>query len=240
MKTCTVRGRAPGTVHSLGRVADPTIRPVRHRRCSAARSTRRTSATSSLPSTCATRSSSTASCSMVANVPWQKEGQPRRSPPAADRLRHGRGGGPRRRRARGRAASRSTAAGRATPPTRWPSWQRGQPDAELFTIVGDDAAAGLLTWERYDEVVAPLDAWSWSSGPACRLRAARRGALGACRGAPPRGVEHRPAGPLRRRPSARLPGPREDASATAIRRRALYARRWRRAGRGGRRARGRR
>ena len=29
---------------------------------------------------------------------------------------------------------------------------RRYPDAELFTIVGSDAAAGLLTWERYDEV----------------------------------------------------------------------------------------
>ena len=28
------------------------------------------------------------------------------------------------------------------------------PDAELYTIVGDDAAAGLRTWARYDEVVA--------------------------------------------------------------------------------------
>ena len=28
------------------------------------------------------------------------------------------------------------------------------PYAELYTIVGDDAAAGLRTWERYDEVVA--------------------------------------------------------------------------------------
>lgn len=27
------------------------------------------------------------------------------------------------------------------------------PDAELFTIVGDDAAAGLQSWERYQEVV---------------------------------------------------------------------------------------
>jgi nicotinate-nucleotide adenylyltransferase len=25
-------------------------------------------------------------------------------------------------------------------------------DAELFTIVGDDAAAGITTWERYEEV----------------------------------------------------------------------------------------
>ena len=29
-----------------------------------------------------------------------------------------------------------------------------EPDAELFTIVGDDAAAGLTTWERHEEVVA--------------------------------------------------------------------------------------
>ncbi|HSB86919.1 MAG TPA: nicotinate-nucleotide adenylyltransferase [Ilumatobacteraceae bacterium] len=28
------------------------------------------------------------------------------------------------------------------------------PGARLFTIVGDDAAAGLTTWERHDEVVA--------------------------------------------------------------------------------------
>ena len=31
---------------------------------------------------------------------------------------------------------------------------RIHPEAELFTIVGSDAAAGLLTWERYDEVAA--------------------------------------------------------------------------------------
>ena len=31
---------------------------------------------------------------------------------------------------------------------------RNYPDAQLFTIVGDDAAAGLPTWERFDSVVA--------------------------------------------------------------------------------------
>jgi nicotinate-nucleotide adenylyltransferase len=31
---------------------------------------------------------------------------------------------------------------------------RNYPDAQLFTIVGDDAAAGLPTWERVDSVVA--------------------------------------------------------------------------------------
>jgi nicotinate-nucleotide adenylyltransferase len=34
------------------------------------------------------------------------------------------------------------------------SMVKGYPDAELFTIVGDDAAAGLTTWERHEEVVA--------------------------------------------------------------------------------------
>ena len=43
---------------------------------------------------------------------------------------------------------------RASPPTRWPRSPSASPGAELFTIVGDDAAAGLTTWERYDEVVA--------------------------------------------------------------------------------------
>jgi nicotinate-nucleotide adenylyltransferase len=28
------------------------------------------------------------------------------------------------------------------------------PDSHLFTIVGDDAAAGIRTWQRYEEVVA--------------------------------------------------------------------------------------
>ncbi len=28
------------------------------------------------------------------------------------------------------------------------------PDAELYTIVGDDAAAGIHTWARYDEVAS--------------------------------------------------------------------------------------
>jgi len=30
----------------------------------------------------------------------------------------------------------------------------GYPGADLFTIVGDDAAAGLTSWERHEEVVA--------------------------------------------------------------------------------------
>lgn len=89
---------------------------------------------------------------MVANVPWQKEGT-RRITPAADRLAmveaavadvpglvpgrteidHG-----------GNSYTADTLASLAAQ----------YPGAEIFTIVGDDAAAGLRTWTRSDEVVA--------------------------------------------------------------------------------------
>ena len=88
---------------------------------------------------------------MVANVPWQKEGT-RVITPAADRfemveaavsdvpgLVPGRDeidmGGP-----------SFTADTLALLADRYPG-------AELFTIIGDDAAAGLQTWTRWDEVV---------------------------------------------------------------------------------------
>ena len=87
---------------------------------------------------------------MVANVPWQKEGS-RSITPALDRLamveaavadvpgwRPGTGDRPRRAQLHRRHAG---------PPSE-------EPGAELFTIVGDDAAAGLATWERHEEVVA--------------------------------------------------------------------------------------
>lgn len=32
--------------------------------------------------------------------------------------------------------------------------RRSEPDAELFVIVGNDAAVGFTTWERYEEVAA--------------------------------------------------------------------------------------
>ncbi len=88
---------------------------------------------------------------MVANVPWQKEGT-REITPAEDRFdmvaaaveevpglvpgRHeiDRGG------------SSYTADTLA--------WLADEhPGAELFTVIGDDAAAGLHTWSRWDEVV---------------------------------------------------------------------------------------
>lgn len=87
---------------------------------------------------------------MVANVPWQKEGT-RRITPAADRLAmvevavadvdgllasdlEIRRGGP--------SFTADTLAALA----------ERHPGVELFTIVGDDAAAGIMTWERYEEV----------------------------------------------------------------------------------------
>jgi len=89
---------------------------------------------------------------MVANVPWQKVGQ-RDITPAEDRLamvaaavhevehleagdheiRHG-----------GHSYTADTLA--------WLSEQN--PGAHLYTIVGDDAAAGIHTWDRVDEVLS--------------------------------------------------------------------------------------
>lgn len=89
---------------------------------------------------------------VVANVPWQKVGQ-REVSPAADRLAmveaaaadapflqvsdlEVRRGGP--------SYTADTLA----------ELHAAEPEAELFVIVGDDAAAGFATWERYDEVAA--------------------------------------------------------------------------------------
>lgn len=89
---------------------------------------------------------------MVANVPWQKAAQ-RHISPADDRL------------AMVAAAVRDVdglEAGRSEIDRGGSSYTADTlaamstacPDAELFTIVGDDAAAGITTWERHDEVVA--------------------------------------------------------------------------------------
>jgi nicotinate-nucleotide adenylyltransferase len=88
---------------------------------------------------------------MVANVPWQKEGS-RSITPAVDRL------------AMVEAAVADVPgleAGRMEIDAGGPSFTADtlaalaetEPGAALFTIVGDDAAAGLTTWERYEEVV---------------------------------------------------------------------------------------
>ena len=89
---------------------------------------------------------------MVANVPWQKEST-RSITPAEDRW------------AMVDAAVREVrglVAGRTEIDHGGPSYTADtlaaladeHPDAELFTIVGDDAAAALATWDRHAEVVA--------------------------------------------------------------------------------------
>jgi nicotinate-nucleotide adenylyltransferase len=89
---------------------------------------------------------------MVANVPWQKAGT-RDITPAGDRL------------AMVEAAVADVAgleAGGLEIDAGWASYTADtlaalaarHPQAELFTIVGDDAAAGIATWERSDEVLA--------------------------------------------------------------------------------------
>jgi nicotinate-nucleotide adenylyltransferase len=89
---------------------------------------------------------------MVANVPWQKAGT-RDITPAPDRL------------AMVEAAVADVdglAAGRLEIELGGESYTAdtlaalaaAHPDADLFTIVGDDAAAGISTWDRYEEVVA--------------------------------------------------------------------------------------
>lgn len=88
---------------------------------------------------------------MVANVPWQKEGS-RTITPAADRL------------AMVEAAVADVLGlvpGRQEIDHGGPSYTADtlavmaehNPGAELFTIIGDDAAAGLRTWTRWEEVV---------------------------------------------------------------------------------------
>ena len=88
---------------------------------------------------------------MVANVPWQKAGS-RPITPALDRL------------AMVEAAVADVdglEAGRLEIDLGGPSYTavtlaalaEQHPGAELFTIVGDDAAAGLATWDRWEEVV---------------------------------------------------------------------------------------
>ena len=88
---------------------------------------------------------------MVANVPWQKEGS-RAITPASDRL------------AMVEAAVRDVRGlvpGRQEIDHGGPSYTADTlvvladeyPGAEFFTIIGDDAAAGLRTWTRWEEVV---------------------------------------------------------------------------------------
>jgi nicotinate-nucleotide adenylyltransferase len=89
---------------------------------------------------------------MVANVPWQKEGT-RAITPAEDRF------------AMVDAAVAEVpgllsgrheidAGGNSYTADTLRALHDRHPRAKLFTIVGDDAAAGLESWERHDEVIA--------------------------------------------------------------------------------------
>jgi nicotinate-nucleotide adenylyltransferase len=89
---------------------------------------------------------------MVANVPWQKVGT-RSITPSADRLAmvsaavadvSGLVAGDHEMRAGGPSYTADTLAAIA----------EEHPSAELFAVVGDDAAAGIRTWDRVEEVVA--------------------------------------------------------------------------------------
>lgn len=88
---------------------------------------------------------------MVANVPWQKEGE-RRITPAEDRYAMVEAAVER---VDGLQASRLEIdhGGPSYTADTLAALRDRYPGAELFTIVGDDAAAGLPTWERFHEVV---------------------------------------------------------------------------------------
>jgi nicotinate-nucleotide adenylyltransferase len=88
---------------------------------------------------------------MVANMPWQKQGT-RAITPAEDRLamvEAAVGDVP------GLVPGRTEIdrGGHSYTADTLRTLSNEFPGAELFTIVGDDAAAGLQTWTRYDEVV---------------------------------------------------------------------------------------
>jgi nicotinate-nucleotide adenylyltransferase len=89
---------------------------------------------------------------VVASQPWQKEGS-REISPAEDRfalvaaaVAH----------VEGLEASRIELdrGGRSYTADTLRALTERHPGAHLFTVLGGDAAAGLTTWERYDEVVA--------------------------------------------------------------------------------------
>ncbi len=88
---------------------------------------------------------------VVSHVPWQKEGS-RRITPSEDRFEMVRAAV---------AGVAGLSASRLEIDRDGPSYtadtlrslHEAEPDATLFTILGDDAASRLTTWERWDEVV---------------------------------------------------------------------------------------
>jgi nicotinate-nucleotide adenylyltransferase len=88
---------------------------------------------------------------VVANVPWQKEGQ-RDVSPADDRYDLVRAAV---KNVQGLDASRIELdrGGPSYTADTLAELRRRHPGARLYTILGEDAAAGIETWERYDEVL---------------------------------------------------------------------------------------
>ncbi|MEO5723908.1 MAG: nicotinate-nucleotide adenylyltransferase [Ilumatobacteraceae bacterium] len=89
---------------------------------------------------------------MVANVPWQKRSS-RSITPSEERLEMVEAAV---RNVDGLVAGRQEIdhGGASYTADTLQTLARQYPGAELFTIVGDDAAAGITSWERHDEVVA--------------------------------------------------------------------------------------
>ena len=89
--------------------------------------------------------------------------QPSRGPP-----RDGRGSGAGSPGSRS-AASRSTGAGPSYTADTLAELRRAHPEPSCSSIVGSDAAAGLTTWERVDEVRSSArSSWSTARGPRVR------------------------------------------------------------------------
>ena len=103
----------------------------------------------------------------------------------------------------------------ATPPTPWPTCAAAEPDAELFVILGDDAAAGFATWERHEEVAgaATLVVVDRPGHPDAGRRAVRLGArrhprAGDLQHRAPRAGGRRPIDPLPDAAGGRVPASR--------------------------------
>ena len=140
---------------------------------------------------------------VVNDVPWQKS-VPGRSPRPPTGSRWWR---PRSRTsmASRRAGSRSPPGVRRTPPTPWPPCGRRTPIARSSWCSAPTPPPASPPGSASTRCATSPPSW-WSSAPGGPSGAGGV-ALGARRGAEPRGLEHRSAGPRRRRSPARLPGP---------------------------------
>ena len=119
---------------------------------------------------------------------------------------------------RGQRASRSTAAATPTPPTRSAELADGDPGAELYVVLGSDAAAGLDTWERVRRGARPGDHRGRRPARRRGRRPRRRVALDArsrCPGSRCRAPTCGPGSSTVARSTTCCPGPCCRASATS-------------------------